>query len=113
MVKFNYPFYPFQWYRNKNPVSGNAGQFNYRVIRQDDELVAWCWMGVWCMEKTKDVLEHRFPFEEPSVEAARSWLEEQFNLHSREEIESKEGFFTTDPYTPPKEEPEEDKAPWD
>lgn len=114
MIRFNYPFYPFQWYKNKNPVSGNAGQFNYKVLRDGDELCAWCWMGVWCMEKTKDVLEKRFPFEEESVEAARSWLEEQFNSHSRDEIESKSGFFTTEPYTPPKEpEPEEDKAPWD
>ena len=62
MIHFNYPHYPLQWYRNANPVSGNAGQFNYKVLRQGGELAAWCWMGVWCMEKTKDVKERRFAF---------------------------------------------------
>lgn len=115
MIQFNYPYYPFQWYKNKNPVSGNAGQFNYKVQRDGDELCAWCWMGVWCMEKTKDVLQKRFPFAEESVEEARNWLLEQFKSHTRDEIESKDGFFSTAPYTPPKEpeETEEDKAPWD
>ncbi len=115
MIQFNYPFYPFQWYKNKNPVSGNAGQFNYKVQRDGDELCAYCWMGVWCMEKTKDVLQKRFPFAEESVKEAENWLLEQFQSHTRDEIESREGFFSTEPYTPPKEseESEEDKAPWD
>lgn len=108
MIHFNYPNYPMQWYKNKNPVSGNAGQFNYKVLRQDDELVAWCWMGVWCMEKTKDVKERRFPFGQEGLTQAIDWLKEEFGNHSREEIESKEGFFTTEPYTPLKEENGED-----
>lgn len=104
MIHFNYPNYPMQWYKNKNPVSGNAGQFNYKVLRDGDELAAWCWMGVWCMEKTKDVKERRFAFGEEGVAQAIAWLKEEFESHSREEIESKLGFFTTEPYTPPKEE---------
>lgn len=105
MIEFHYPYYPFQWYKNRNPVSGNAGQFNFKVVREGEELAAYCWMGFWCMEKTKDVLHERFPFEEGSVGKAEQWLSEQFSQHSREEIESKEGFFTTQPYTPPKPEP--------
>ena len=61
-------------------------------------------MGVWCMEKTKDVKERRFAFGEEGVAQAIAWLKEEFDSHSREEIESKLGFFTTEPYTPPKEE---------
>ena len=108
MIRFNYPFYPIQWYKNRNPVSGNAGQFNYKVVKEGDELAAYCWMGFWCMEKTKDVLSQRFPFSEEAVQQAQDWLKEEFDSHTRDEIESKEGFFTTEPYTPPKEEtPEE------
>ena len=109
MIRFNYPYYPLQWYKNKNPVSGNAGQFNYKVLRQQDELVAWCWMGFWCMEKTKDVKEKRFPFEEPSIQLAIDWLHAEFDTYTRKEIESTEGFFTTEPYTPPKETEQEEK----
>ena len=109
MIHFNYPNYPMQWYKNKNPVSGNAGQFNYKVLRDGDELAAWCWMGMWCMEKTKDVKERRFAFGEEGVAQAIAWLKEEFGSHSREEIESKLGFFTTEPYTPPKEESGEEQ----
>lgn len=103
MIRFNYPHYPHQWYKNGNPVSGNAGLFNYKVLRQGEELAAWCWMGLWCMEKTKDVKERRFAFGEEGVAAARAWLEEEFNSHSRAEIEAKNSFFATEPYTPPPE----------
>ncbi|WP_418710654.1 hypothetical protein [Allofournierella sp.] len=112
MIHFNYPHYPLQWYRNANPVSGNAGQFNYKVLRQGGELAAWCWMGVWCMEKTKDVKERRFAFpdkqeqeQQESVDQAIAWLREEFDAHSRAEIEARDGFFTTGPYTPPAPEP--------
>lgn len=107
MIRFNYPYYPMQWYKNKNPVSGNAGQFNYKVLRDGDQLVAWCWMGFWCMEKTQDVTEQRFDFSEEGLAQAIAWLEQQFNQHSRQEIESKDGFFTTEPYTPPMNSTEE------
>ncbi len=114
MIHFNYPYYPLQWYKNKNPVSGNAGQFNYKVLREGDELTAWCWMGFWCLEKTKDVKRRTFPFGpkgeqgEEGLQQAVAWLKEEFESHSREEIESKEGFFTTEPYTPPPAPKEED-----
>ena len=103
MTQFNYPDYPMQWYKNKNPVSGNAGQFNYKVQRQDDQLVAWCWMGFWCLEKTKDVKQRQFDFGPEGVQQAIEWLRQEFESHSRQEIESKEGFFTTEPYQPPKD----------
>lgn len=110
MLHFNYPRYPMQWYKNGNPVSGNAGQFNYKVLRQGDELAAWCWMGLWCMEKTKDVKERRFAYGETGLGEAVAWLEEEFNSCLRAEVEAKEGFLTTEPYTPPPQEPPESDA---
>ena len=108
MIRFNYPFYPMQWYKNKNPVSGNAGQFNYKVIRTGDELTASCWMGFWCMEKTQNIVENTFPLSEDGIEQAKNWLNAQFDTHSRDEIESRVGFLETEPYTPQKQtEPQE------
>lgn len=110
MIHFNYPYYPMQWYSNKNPVSGNAGQFNYKVLRQGDELAAWCWMGLWCMEKTKDVKQQRFPFSEEGVQQAQDWLRQEFESHDRDEIEASGGFFNTEPYTPPPPEQAEETS---
>ena len=44
------------------------------------------------------------PLARRGVAQVIAWLKEEFDSHSREEIESKLGFFTTEPYTPPKEE---------
>lgn len=107
MIRFNYPFYPMQWYKNGNPVSGNAGQFNYKVIRAGDALAANCWMGCWCMEKTKDVLGESFALSEDGVAQAQEWLAGQFATHTQDELASEEGFLDTTPYTPPKPTPEE------
>lgn len=108
MVRFSYPFYPMQWYKNKNPVSGNAGLFNYKVQRQEDILVAHYWLGVWCMEKTKDVYSQSFPLSEEGLQKAVQWLTNAFKATPADQLESRDAFFTTQPYTPPKEkQPEE------
>ena len=68
MIRFNYPYYPLQWYKNGNPVSGNAGQFNYKTLRQGDELRAWWWLGPWCLEKTEHVETTVFPYGQETLE---------------------------------------------
>ena len=109
MIRFNYPYYPLQWYKNGNPVSGNAGQFNYKTLRQGDELRAWWWLGPWCMEKTEHVETQTFPFGQEGIDAARGWLEEAFNP-----IEAKSAFLDSEPWTPlaPEEEKDEDAPPF-
>ena len=100
MVRFNYPFYPFQWYKNGNPVSGNAGQFNYKVLRSGDKLNAWWWLGPWCMENTKEVHHAAFPFDEAGVSAAKAWLEENFAAAPRETVEGRAPVLESEPYYP-------------
>lgn len=114
MIRFNYPYYPLQWYKNGNPVSGNAGQFNYKTLRQGDELRAWWWLGPWCLEKTEHVKTAAFPFGQEGVDAARAWLEEAFNALSRDAIEAKSAFLDSEPWTPPApgEEKDEDAPPF-
>ena len=62
--------------------------------------------------KTKDVKERRFAFpdkqeqeQQESVDQAIAWLREEFDAHPRAEIEARDGFFTTEPYTLPAPEP--------
>ena len=114
MIRFNYPYYPLQWYKNGNPVSGNAGQFNYKALRQGDELRAWWWLGPWCMEKTEHVKTAAFPFGQEGVDAARAWLEEAFNAIPRDAIEAKSAFLDSEPWTPPApgKETDEDAPPF-
>lgn len=109
MIRFNYPYYPLQWYKNGNPVSGNAGQFNYKVQRAGDELKAFCWMGPWCMEKTKDVAAASFPFGQEGIDQAQSWLKEQFDATPREAVEAPSAFLDSEPYTPPPPAKEDDE----
>ena len=109
MIRFNYPYYPLQWYKNGNPVSGNAGQFNYKTLRLGDELRAWWWLGPWCLEKTEHVETAVFPFGQEGIDAARAWLEEAFNAIPRDTIEAKSAFLDSEPWTPPAPEEEKDE----
>ena len=109
MIRFNYPYYPLQWYKNGNPVSGNAGQFNYKTLRQGDELRAWCWLGPWCLEKTEHVETEVFPFGQEGIDQARAWLEEKFNAVPRDTIQAKSAFLDSEPWTPPAPEEEKDE----
>ena len=95
--------------QNGNPVSGNAGQFNYKTLRQGDELRAWWWLGPWCLEKTEHVETAVFPFGQEGIDAARAWLEEAFNAIPRDTIEAKSAFLDSEPWTPPAPEEEKDE----
>lgn len=112
MVRFNYPYYPFQWYKNGNPASGSAGAFNYKVQRAGDQLQAFCWLGPWCMENTRQVDSAQFPFGEEGLRQAESWLKERFDRVSREVLEAPLDVLGAEPWSPPEKEEEEDEAPF-
>ncbi len=73
---------PLEYFTFKNSFSGSRGDFNYKIIPQDNfHLLVW--YGKNCSAKSKIVAEKDFPLEEESRPQICQWLDQQFAIYDQ------------------------------
>ncbi len=64
--------------------SGDGRIIRYRVEpdRENERLLAWCWLEDMCFEKAKEKSEESFPLTQDGLDALILWLEKKFEEHT-------------------------------
>ncbi len=82
------------FFSQKGVYSGSKSDrdFNYKVIPNCPKdakktLKAYCWRGKNCMEKSEDVVEREFSFDEEGHAAMVKWLEDEMQALPTVELE--------------------------
>ena len=105
------------YFKNKNAYSASQAEMRYRAIpgkRQTDAgeeaiLTVEIWPGPWTIEYTDPALRARqiYPLTEEGLQAARDWIRQTYESDP-DRWASAPSILDCEPWTPPKEEENEE-----
>lgn len=79
MAKLNDFAIPGAYYfESKNVFSGSRGDFNYRIVPEDDQLHVTVWHGFICSDKAEIEAEEQFPLSATGISQMLAWLDGEF-----------------------------------
>ncbi len=87
----NEPFtiLPLEYFTYKNPYSGSCGNFNYKITPKENfQLIVW--YGKFCSAKSEIIASVEFPLEEDSRPLICQWLDEQYAIFERWQLQQNE-----------------------